>query len=75
MKIVHSLADVAREQAHMIALGQWNEGRERKRSVAVFLLSALISFAFDPVSGLVCRFNISRVMKHWNTGDAVTSCF
>lgn len=30
MKIVHSPADVAREQARMIALGQWNEGRERK---------------------------------------------
>lgn len=30
MKIVRSLADVALEQAHMIVLGQWNEGRERK---------------------------------------------
>lgn len=51
MKIVHSLADVALEQAHMIVLGQWNEGRERKWCVALFLLSALISFAFTPFSG------------------------
>lgn len=43
---MHSLADVALEQAHMIVLGQRNEGRERKRSVALFLLSDLISFAF-----------------------------